>query len=346
MADAPTTLALYDAKQILDELMTTRNRTLCCICSKKLGTETYLICRFPEAAADTRGMPEEHEGHTACKACVVDRDYVGEKASCKACFSALGGRRSSLIKAGIALIPPVRNTTVNTILTGFEEAEKAIREGQEAVEHMRIRESVDRRCDAQDAAARKRGFEDRKAELAHRERIMSEAKDAEEDDRFQGGDWDDYVIWKDARDKKVAAAALKAHEATTEKLAAARKLAAAQTSAAETSASSSSVAPHQAERGRGFRAPVSRQEREERLTKARRTREANKEKKQKLENYEQQTVQLHMAERKLDELWRIAKDQVVALGGDPAGLINAAHERFAEVEEEVMDDDENDEEEA
>ena len=125
-----TSLTLYDAQGILQDLMATRDLTKCAVCEDTLGTETYVICRFPDKV---REGCKEHEGHTACKMCVEALDYVGEKGSCIACFNALGARRSSVQYAGVALRPAVRNTLANVMLTGFTAAEQSINSAHEAM---------------------------------------------------------------------------------------------------------------------------------------------------------------------------------------------------------------------
>ena len=140
-----TALALADANNILTELMLTRDKTKCAQCQKTLDGDTYNICRFPDVAPGTRGLPEEHEGHTVCKGCAESLDYIGEAGCCAPCFRALGGRRSSIKLAGVALRPPVKNTLANTMLQGFLGAEQSIT-AQERQDLDRIQEGADRRA--------------------------------------------------------------------------------------------------------------------------------------------------------------------------------------------------------
>lgn len=167
-----TALSLYDAQGILATLMETRDDTVCAICSEKLGTKSYLICRFPDAPAGTRGIPEEHEGHTACETCAKDRTlYVGEGGSCKACFDALGGRRTAVAKSGVALIPAVLNSMANTMMNGFLAAEQHIQDAQDAADTERIQEGSDRRAAAVEEVRRRRA-----AAEAEAQRLKEEAE--------------------------------------------------------------------------------------------------------------------------------------------------------------------------
>ena len=173
-----TALSLYDAQGILATLMETRDNTVCAICSEKLGTKSYLICRFPDAPAGTRGIPEEHEGHTACETCAKDRTlYVGEGGSCKACFDALGGRRTAVAKSGVALIPAVLNSMANTMMTGFLAAEQHIQDAQDAADNERIQEGSDRRAAAVEEVRRRRAAAE--AEAAVEVRRLREEAEAE-----------------------------------------------------------------------------------------------------------------------------------------------------------------------
>ena len=168
-----TSLSLYNSQGILTTLMETRDITVCSICSEKLGKKSYLICKFPDAPPGTRGIPEEHEGHTACASCATDRTlYVGEGGSCKACFDALGGRRAAVAKSGVALIPPVLNSMANIMMNGFLAAEQTIKEAQDANDAERIREGAERRAAAVEEKRRRR------AEAAEVEanRLKDEAK--------------------------------------------------------------------------------------------------------------------------------------------------------------------------
>ena len=345
-SSSSTQLALYDAQGILKTLMETRDRTKCCICDKTLGSKTYLVCRFPDAPANTRGIPKEHEGHTACEECASDRcKYVGDGGSCVACFHRLGGRRAAVAKAGVALIPPVLNSMANTMLAGFEQAEKHMREAQDAAEKERLQEQVDRRVAAQDEAARKRGFADRAAELAYREKTMDEARPR----GFEGDDWDDYVAWKMAEDARAAREAEAQAKAAAEAEAAAKAEAEKQEQAAKAAVEELRRAPErqQEEEGeeaaaagagssrrirRGPPRALTAEEREARLAKSRRTREENKAKKRKLEEYDSMSAQVDVLRRKLDAFWVLAMDRVAELGGNTADFQYHVQQRFEEAE--------------
>lgn len=185
-----TAIALYDAQGILATLLETRDDTICAICSKTLGAKSYLICRFPDAPAGTRGLPKEHEGHTACEACATDRTlYVGEGGSCRACFTRLGGRRTAVAKSGVALIPAVLNSMANTMMSGFLAAERRMEEARDAAEDERIQEGTDRRVAAVEErreAKRRRDEEEarRREEAAEAEaaRLTEEARERAEEE--------------------------------------------------------------------------------------------------------------------------------------------------------------------
>ena len=152
-----TTLALADANNILMELMTTRDKTKCAQCHETLVGDSYNICRFPDAAPGTRGLPEEHEGHTVCKGCADTLAYIGEAGCCGPCFLALGPRRRSSIKlAGVALRPPVKNSLANTMIKSFNGAKQSITEVQERQDRDRIQEGADRRAAAVEDVRRRR----------------------------------------------------------------------------------------------------------------------------------------------------------------------------------------------
>ena len=126
-----TTLSLYDATGILDGLMKTRDATTCAVCDDTLVDECYVICKSPETDPGTRGLPKEHKAHTACKKCVDDLAYIGDGAACLPCLTALGGRRSSIKLAGVALRPAVRNGLADHMLRGFMDAEHTMEEARD-----------------------------------------------------------------------------------------------------------------------------------------------------------------------------------------------------------------------
>jgi hypothetical protein len=176
-----TALALYDATAILSDLMKTHDASLCDVCSAKLvANETYSICRFPDAPASTRGLPEEHLGHTACKTCADDPClYIGDGGACKPCLRALGGRRSSVKLAGVALRPPVKNGMADLMLKGFQEAQTTIDDVREQHERERLQDQDDRRAAAVEDKRRRRAEAEEEARaLEEARRLRAEAEEA------------------------------------------------------------------------------------------------------------------------------------------------------------------------
>ena len=185
-----TTISLFDAQGILKTLLHTTDKTRCCICTEKLGTKTYMICKFPEGTdGDTT---KEHHGHTACEECAKDRSkYVGPGGSCTACFNALALGRSTrkvvdecVIKAGVALIPAVVNSMANVMLEGFHSAEQRIREVHDQMDTDRIQEGADRRAAAVEDVRRRRAEAEAEAERikAEAEQMAQKAKERAEAD--------------------------------------------------------------------------------------------------------------------------------------------------------------------
>lgn len=161
-------LTVLAATEILDEVMTyQQDVTKCAVCFSDLGDDTYLICDFPVSDEAVRGSKKEvHEGHTACKACVETRDYVGEKGACVACLADAtrkGARRSAVKLSGVAKIPAVKNTLADSMIKGFRLAEKHMEEARERQDYERRQEGVDRRASAVEEKRKKRELEEKEA---------------------------------------------------------------------------------------------------------------------------------------------------------------------------------------
>ena len=174
-------LTVLAATEILDEVMTyQQDVTKCAVCFSDLGDDTYLICDFPVSDEAVRGSKKEvHEGHTACKACVETRDYVGEKGACVACLADAtrkGARRSAVKLSGVAKIPAVKNTLADSMIKGFRLAEKHMEEARDRQDYERRQEGVDRRAAAVEEKRKKRDLEEK--EVAARLKIAEqEAKE-------------------------------------------------------------------------------------------------------------------------------------------------------------------------
>lgn len=176
-----TTLSLYDATGILTDLISSQSDvTKCSVCHEKLTSDSYSICKFPEPPPGTRGVPLVHEGHTACKKCVDDLAYIGDGAACLPCLKALGGRRSSIKLAGVALRPAIRNTLANQMLACFEQAEHSIQYANDQTETARIQEGASRRAAAVDDVRRRRQ-EAEEAASAEAEETKRRAREEAED---------------------------------------------------------------------------------------------------------------------------------------------------------------------
>ena len=141
MANAPTTLTLYNATGILSNIMEEQEeKTKCDICFKKMDGVTYIICGVERGSGN-----ETHKGHTSCKDCVDNENYIGDWGRCKACIQVFGSRRSQKAKMGIALIPPVENKKTTDLVEMLRKAETNIEHLREEQEKARIQEGIDRR---------------------------------------------------------------------------------------------------------------------------------------------------------------------------------------------------------
>ena len=119
--------------------------------------ETWNICSGPQAPEGTPGIPEHHSGHTACTKCAMDPvAYIAEGGACRACMTELGGRRSSVIKAGVALRPAVKNCLATSLLHAQHEAGRRVAECLEAQDDARRQEGADRRAAAVEEVRRRR----------------------------------------------------------------------------------------------------------------------------------------------------------------------------------------------
>ena len=322
------TLSLYDSSGILAILMETRDSTVCSICSEKLGNKSYLICKFPEAPPGTRGIPEDHEGHTACASCATDRTlYVGEGGSCKACFDALGGRRASVAKSGVALIPPVLNSMANIMMNGFLAAEQTIKEAQDANDAERIREGPERRAAAVEEKRRRR------AEAAEEEanRLKDEAKAEAKrltDEAKERAEREAKRVTKEAKERAEREAERVTQEAKKRAEWEAERLKAEAQSEAQALAdeedrkraerhriedASRAALPATTTHATHQRKAQSQETINKRMEKSRATREA---KKMKLDHYDALVTEHDQLKLKLDEVIGIAKAHITNLNGD------------------------------
>lgn len=173
MATPANTLTLYNAVGILTDLLDTTDEVRRCDnCGDVLDGDTWNICTGPVAPEGTPGIPEHHEGHTACTKCAMDPlTYIADGGACRPCLTALGGRRSSVIRAGVALRPPVKNVLANKIIGCCTAAKDKVTEAQDAQDAERRQEGMDRRAAAVEDLHRRRA----EAE-AETERVRAEAE--------------------------------------------------------------------------------------------------------------------------------------------------------------------------
>lgn len=306
-----TTLALFDTGAILGDLMKTHDATTCDVCHAKLvAKETYSICRFPDAPPNTRGLPEEHLGHTACKTCADDPClYIGDGGACKPCLVALGNRRSAVKLAGVALRPPVKNGIADRMLEGFQEAQATIDKAQDQRECERLQEQDDRRIAAVEEKRRRKADEAEKEEARAveeaRQRREEEAR-ALEEARQRRMEAEEAALAAEARRREEEA---KAEEQSKKAEAAAAMLAAADD---DTDARRSfSPAPTSTSAKKRKAAVVDEEVLFRRREQARRVRE---EKKSILADYPRLHTELEAAEQKLEDLLAIATSELAAAG--------------------------------
>lgn len=147
---ATNTLTLYNAVGILTNLIDTTDEVRRCDnCGDELKGDTWNICTGPVAPEGTPGIPDHHQGHTACNKCAMDPlAYIAEGGACRPCLSSLGGRRSSVVRAGVALRPPVKNVLANKMIGCCTAAKEKVTQAQDAQDTERRQEGADRRAAA------------------------------------------------------------------------------------------------------------------------------------------------------------------------------------------------------
>ena len=180
--EACTALSLATATGILTTLVEfERDATKCDVCAAPLGDESFAICRNPEpSGGGARGDGNNtkiHEQHSACAECVDSLAYIGEAAACVVCLKELGGRRSAIKNAGVALRPAVRNGLANRMLKGLHDAEESIDKARDQMDVDRIQEGADRRAAAVEEVRRKR------AEAEEMQRQAEEARRLAEEEK-------------------------------------------------------------------------------------------------------------------------------------------------------------------
>jgi hypothetical protein len=173
MSAASTTLALPGLTNVLTKLFdTTQETAVCAVCTSPLddGMDTFLICRFPDMLHGSDTM--SHEGHTACATCASDPClYIGQGGSCGPCLKQMGGLRSSVVRAGVALRPPVKNSLASMMLKNLNSAKKEVGDMEAYANEMRMQEGPRRRADAVETVRANRSA--REAEEQERLRVQA-----------------------------------------------------------------------------------------------------------------------------------------------------------------------------
>ena len=358
-----TSLVAFDPTGVLNDLMTVRDETRCACCDATLDDESYVICRFPEPPAGTSRhlLPKQHDGHTACKACVESLAYIGEAAACKACLKALGSRRSAVHYAGVALRPAVRNAAANLMLRKFMDAEATIAEARDAEDDARRQEGVARRAAAVEDVRRRRAEAEadaervREAALIEAARVKAEAAARAEAARAEAARVEAEAAARaeaaaaeaarveteaSARAEATAAAAEAAAAATTERAEAA---AAATVAAAEATAAAAATASPPRPRKRARR-----ETEEQRRARVERAAASRRERTAKVEGYERAVMEVDAVRRALHQvigLVRATADEALHRGADAAlKEMHVALSGVEEVDGELVDDDEEGEE--
>ena len=181
-----TALSLYNAVGILDDLLqTTANVALCDNCNGKFDDGiTWNICTGPVSQTRTEDSPP-HNGHTACTTCAMDPYlYIEAGGACRPWMISLGGRRSSVSKAGVALRPPVKNSLGTNMVNCVSVARERVVDAQESQDNERRQEGTDRRAAAVEDVRRRKQQEvdhlQREAERIREETRLAQEKAMEE----------------------------------------------------------------------------------------------------------------------------------------------------------------------
>tara|TARA_B110001452_G_scaffold32449_1_gene25328 strand:- start:5801 stop:6913 length:1113 start_codon:yes stop_codon:yes gene_type:complete len=353
---AANTLTLYNAVGILTDLLdSTTQAALCDNCGDELGDTTWNICTGPLAPEGTLGIPEHHSGHTACTTCAMDPlSYIAEGGACRPCLTTLGGRRSSVIKAGVALRPPVKNVLANKMISYCTTAQHQVNGAQEAQDAERRQDGVDRRIAAVEDVRRRRAEAEAEAarlraeaEQVHaeanrvKERAEKDARNAKEKTKEDTRVAQE-KIEKDARDadekilevQRAAQAKIDEDHRTAQKLM--QEEAVAFTARLTRDATTDNPSPNATMRKR--KDPPSQDVIDRRKEAARATRE---EKKRKLEQYDFLVAQNEILSRQIVRVQEVARDWVMK--SCPEGEAETITESMANEMQDEMDKIERDE---
>ena len=190
MAAQTNTLTLYNAVGILHDLLDTSDAVrLCDNCGEELTGDTWNICTGPITINGKQSITNYHEGHTACMKCAMDPlAYIAEGGACRPCLNALGGRRSAVSKAGVALRPPVKNVLANKMIGCCNDAKQKVKDAQDAQDAERRQEGTDRRAFAVEEVRRRQMEREKETARLVQEKIEEDQrltqKKIEEDQRL------------------------------------------------------------------------------------------------------------------------------------------------------------------
>ena len=333
------TLTLYNAVGILTDLIDTTDEVrLCDNCGDELDGDTWNICTGPVAPEGTPGIPDHHEGHTACTKCAMDPlSYIAEGGACRPCLAALGGRRSSVIKAGVALRPPVKNVLANKMIGCCTAAKVKVAEAQDAQDAERRQEGTDRRAAAVDEVRRRRAEAEAEVETL-RAQVEEDTRVAQEKIQEDARVANEKII----EDRRVANEKIEddrrvAHERMQEE---AEAFAARLTHDNATTASSSDAPVRK-------RKPQSQDQIDRRKEAARVTRE---EKKRKIEQHDFLVAQNEILSRQIAKIQEVAHEWVIkSFAEGEADIIaesmaNEMQDEMDKIEKEEEEEEEEEEE--
>ena len=181
-------LTVFSPETILENWIShTEQIAKCDVCAKPIGTDTYAICRFPDPDASGSREAAVHKGHFACADCATNGDfvYIGDGGSCIVCFYNLGGRRSAISKAGVALRPAVKTPLLDSCLVGAQEAKQQVVDARAAADARAVQERDGARRSAVEAMARQkehRRLELQQADAEERARTQTQRRSEFEDE--------------------------------------------------------------------------------------------------------------------------------------------------------------------
>lgn len=182
-------LTVFSPETILENWIShTEQIAKCDVCAKPIGTDTYAICRFPDPDANGSREAAVHKGHFACAACATDGEfgYIGDGGSCIVCFYSLGGRRSAISKAGVALRPAVKTPLLDSCLVGAQEAKQQVVDAQAAADARAVQERNGARRSAVEAVARERELRQiEQADAEHRARMQAQQSEFEDEEEYR-----------------------------------------------------------------------------------------------------------------------------------------------------------------